>query len=141
MYKIFIFSRRTLWNVTFFLETLFKGSKSSSKMGEIEKFKKSIKMFCQNLGIKMKKYLFFLVQFHICFETQTIKTKFNVLMQTFNLSSLLLTFQRFQTSDKWVWYFHHDAGVSEYNRFLVTFLSNIMTILICFSRYEKLRRI
>ena len=37
MYKIFIFSRRTSWNVTFFLETLFKGSKSSSKMVEIEK--------------------------------------------------------------------------------------------------------
>ena len=49
MYKIFIFSRRTLWNVNFFLETLFKGSKSPS-----EKFKQNIKMFCKNLGIKMK---------------------------------------------------------------------------------------
>ena len=41
MYKIFIFSRRTSWNVTFFLEARFKGSKSSSKMGKIEKFEKS----------------------------------------------------------------------------------------------------
>ena len=41
MYKIFIFSRRTSWNVTFFLETLFKGSKSSSKMVKIEKFENS----------------------------------------------------------------------------------------------------
>ena len=40
MYKIFIFSRRRLWNVTFFLKTLFKGSKSSSKMVEIDKFEK-----------------------------------------------------------------------------------------------------
>ena len=32
-------------------------------MVEIEKFEKSIKTFCQNLGIKMKKYFFCLVQF------------------------------------------------------------------------------
>ena len=53
IYKIFIFSRWSSWNVTFFLETLYKGSKSSSKMDEIEKNEKSIKMFCKNLDIKM----------------------------------------------------------------------------------------
>ena len=66
MYKIFIFSRRTLWNVTFFLETLFKGSKSSSKMGDIEKFenlKNLSKRFAKIWVLKLNFCCCCLVQF------------------------------------------------------------------------------
>ena len=61
MYKIFIFSRRTSWNVTFFLETLFKGSKSSSKMVEIEKFENSKNLSKRFAKIRALKWIFFLL--------------------------------------------------------------------------------
>ena len=52
-------SRQSSWN-----ETLFKGSKSASKMVKIEKFEKYIKMFMQKSVHKNEKiFLFVCVQF------------------------------------------------------------------------------